>query len=33
VGVEVKEKGKSDSSNTTCREIGTRHEIVAVVPL
>jgi hypothetical protein len=27
VGVEEEEKGKSDSSNTTCREIRTRREV------
>jgi hypothetical protein len=27
VGVEVEEKGKSDSSNTTCREIRIRREV------
>jgi hypothetical protein len=27
VGVEDEEKGKSDSSNTTCRDLRTRREV------
>jgi hypothetical protein len=29
VGVEEEEKGKSDSSNTTCRDIRTQREVIS----